>query len=278
MMHQIYHQQPAALNTLRSGGSRRRWTRVIQRALAKEPSFRYRDWGRVRAGAVGPDHAPARAARASCRACSIRSASRCCARSISSHPSATSNSGRWLHRAKWQRYDFGHALYRKGEEGRSFHIIAKGELEVFRDGQKVAPARVPAPRSARLAYLAPSPRPAQAQHRRDRHRDGDDDLVHARDAGAGSARAAGTTSTRRSSACWCGACTPRTRRWPTRAGSCSRHAAAPAAVARRCRAQNCAPAGPPRRGLEALRRRPAARSMLQSQRAFHAIRGAGRPH
>ena len=42
-----------------------------------------------------------------------------------------------VHRAKWQRHDFGHALYRRGEEGNDFHIIAKGELEVFRDGQKV---------------------------------------------------------------------------------------------------------------------------------------------
>ena len=28
-----------------------------------------------------------------------------------------------VHRAKWQRFHFGHALYRKGEEGNSFHII-----------------------------------------------------------------------------------------------------------------------------------------------------------
>ena len=61
-----------------------------------------------------------------------------------------------VHRAKWQRFDFGHALYRKGEEGNTFHIIAQGEVEVFRDGQKVA--QLGAGTSVgEMAYLAPSP-------------------------------------------------------------------------------------------------------------------------
>ena len=61
-----------------------------------------------------------------------------------------------VHRAKWQRFHFGHALYRKGEEGNSFHIIAQGEVEVFRDGKKVA--QLGAGTSVgEMAYLAPSP-------------------------------------------------------------------------------------------------------------------------
>ena len=61
-----------------------------------------------------------------------------------------------VHRAKWQRFAFGHALYRKGEEGNSFHIIAQGEVEVFRDGKKVA--QLGAGTSVgEMAYLAPSP-------------------------------------------------------------------------------------------------------------------------
>ncbi|MEO7152104.1 MAG: cyclic nucleotide-binding domain-containing protein, partial [Burkholderiaceae bacterium] len=61
-----------------------------------------------------------------------------------------------VHRARWERYAFGHALYRKGEEGRSFHIIAQGEVEVFRDGQKVA--QLGAGTSVgEMAYLAPNP-------------------------------------------------------------------------------------------------------------------------
>ena len=89
-----------------------------------------------------------------------------------------------VHRAKWQRFHFGHALYRKGEEGNSFHIIAQGEVEVFRDGKKVA--QLGAGTSVgEMAYLAPSAELQEAQHRRHRHRAGDDDLVHARDAAAG---------------------------------------------------------------------------------------------
>ena len=78
---------------------------------------------------------------------------------------------------------FGHALYRKGEEGSSFHIIAQGEVEVFRDGQQVA--QLGAGTSVgEMAYLAPSP--DLRVHSADVlvARAGDDDLVHARDAGA----------------------------------------------------------------------------------------------
>jgi len=61
-----------------------------------------------------------------------------------------------VHRAKWQRFHFGHALYRKGEEGNSFHILAQGEVEVFRDGKKVA--QLGAGTSiGEMAYLAPNP-------------------------------------------------------------------------------------------------------------------------
>ena len=61
-----------------------------------------------------------------------------------------------VHRARWERFGFGHALYRRGEEGRSFHIIAAGEVEVFRDGKKVA--QLGAGTSVgEMAYLAPSP-------------------------------------------------------------------------------------------------------------------------
>ncbi len=60
-----------------------------------------------------------------------------------------------VHRAKWQRFHFGHALFRKGEEGNTFHIMAQGEVEVFRDGKKVA--QLGAGTSVgEMAYLAPS--------------------------------------------------------------------------------------------------------------------------
>jgi eukaryotic-like serine/threonine-protein kinase len=60
-----------------------------------------------------------------------------------------------VHRARWQRYRFGHALYKKGQEGNTFHILAQGEVEVFRDGQKVA--QLGAGTSVgEMVYLAPS--------------------------------------------------------------------------------------------------------------------------
>jgi CRP-like cAMP-binding protein len=60
-----------------------------------------------------------------------------------------------VHRARWQRYKFGHALYSKGQEGNTFHILAQGEVEVFRDGEKVA--RLGAGTSVgEMVYLAPS--------------------------------------------------------------------------------------------------------------------------
>jgi eukaryotic-like serine/threonine-protein kinase len=61
-----------------------------------------------------------------------------------------------VHRAAWKRCAFGHALYRHGEEGNSFHIIAQGQVDVFRDGQRVA--QLGAGTSVgEMAYLAPSP-------------------------------------------------------------------------------------------------------------------------
>ena len=61
-----------------------------------------------------------------------------------------------VHRATWQRCAFGHALYRHGEEGNSFHIIAQGQVDVYRDGQRVA--QLGAGTSVgEMAYLAPSP-------------------------------------------------------------------------------------------------------------------------
>ncbi len=154
LMHQIYHQQPAALNVLRAGVAPT-VDAVIQRALAKEPSFRYRDWdefAQALSGLITHQHVP----RGQLQGV-LDSERFTLLRSLDFFASF-GDVELWevVHRAKWQRYDFGHALYRKGEEGRSFHIIAKGELEVFRDGLKVA--QLGAGTSVgEMAYLAPSP-------------------------------------------------------------------------------------------------------------------------
>jgi CRP-like cAMP-binding protein len=61
-----------------------------------------------------------------------------------------------VHRAKWQRFAFGHALYRRGEEGRTFHIIAQGAVEVYRNAKRVALLGA-GTSVGEMAYLAPSP-------------------------------------------------------------------------------------------------------------------------
>lgn len=61
-----------------------------------------------------------------------------------------------VHRASWARYAAGDALFRKGEAGSRFHIIAEGKVEVFRDGSRVA--KMGAGTSVgEMAYLAPNP-------------------------------------------------------------------------------------------------------------------------
>jgi serine/threonine protein kinase len=61
-----------------------------------------------------------------------------------------------VHRAHWQRLPFGHALYKCGESGNSFHIIAQGQVDVYRAGKHVA--HLGAGTSVgEMAYLAPNP-------------------------------------------------------------------------------------------------------------------------
>jgi tRNA A-37 threonylcarbamoyl transferase component Bud32 len=61
-----------------------------------------------------------------------------------------------VHRARWQRLPPGHAIYRKGQEGNDFHILASGSVDVFRAGLLVA--QLGAGTSVgEMAYLAPNP-------------------------------------------------------------------------------------------------------------------------
>ncbi|MEK8030396.1 serine/threonine-protein kinase [Ideonella sp. DXS29W] len=61
-----------------------------------------------------------------------------------------------VHRARWQRFPFGHKIFKRGQEGKQFYCIAQGEVEVHRDGERVA--RLGAGTSVgEMAYLAPSP-------------------------------------------------------------------------------------------------------------------------
>ena len=61
-----------------------------------------------------------------------------------------------VHRAAWHRHTYGAALYRKGEEGNSFHIVTQGQVEVYRDGRAVASLGAGSS-VGEMAYLAPNP-------------------------------------------------------------------------------------------------------------------------
>ena len=154
MMQQIYHVKPGPLSALRSGVSAG-LDAVIQRALAKNPAERYGDWDEF-AQALSALITNQQVPRGQIQGV-LDSERFNLLRSLDFF----ANFGDvelWevVHRAKWQRFHFGHALYRKGEEGSSFHILAQGEVEVFRDGKKVA--QLGAGTSiGEMAYLAPSP-------------------------------------------------------------------------------------------------------------------------
>jgi len=154
MMNQIYNVQPAPLMALRSGLAEA-VDDVIQRALQKNPQQRYANWDDF-AQALSSLIVNHEVPRGQIQGV-LDSERFNLLRSLDFFTSF-GDVELWevVHRAKWQRFNFGHALYRKGEEGRTFHIIAQGEVEVFRDTQKVA--QLGAGTSVgEMAYLAPSP-------------------------------------------------------------------------------------------------------------------------
>ena len=154
MMQQIYHEAPGPLGALRTGVSTA-LDAVVQRALAKEPGRRYANWdefAQALSGLITDQQVP----RGQLQGV-LDSERFNLLRSLDFFASF-GDVELWevVHRAKWQRFHFGHALYRKGEEGNTFHILAQGEVEVFRDGKKVA--QLGAGTSVgEMAYLAPSP-------------------------------------------------------------------------------------------------------------------------
>lgn len=154
MMHQIYHATPASLVGLRDGIGAA-LDSVIQRALAKHPQDRYPDWdafAQALSGLISNQEVPRGQLQG------VLDSERFNMLRNLEFFSSFGDVELWevVHRAKWQRFPIGHALYRKGEEGRTFHIIAQGELEVFRDDNRVAVLGA-GTSVGEMAYLAPSP-------------------------------------------------------------------------------------------------------------------------
>jgi hypothetical protein len=153
-MHQIYHVKPAPLLGLREGVSAA-LDEVIQRALAKDAQQRFIDWdefANALAGLISRQEVPRGQLQA------VMDSERFNLLRQLEFFSSFGDVELWevVHRAKWRRFPVGHALYRKGDRGRAFHIIAQGCVEVFRDGEKVATLGT-GTSVGEMAYLAPSP-------------------------------------------------------------------------------------------------------------------------
>jgi tRNA A-37 threonylcarbamoyl transferase component Bud32 len=154
LMHQIYNGTPPALSSLREGVPPRMHA-ILQRALSKQREERYaswdefaEDWSSLVANAEVP-RGQLQDVLHSERFNLLRSLE---------FFADFGDVELWevVHRARWQRHAFGAALYRKGEEGRTFHIIAQGRIDVYRDGNRVA--QLGAGTSVgEMAYLAPRP-------------------------------------------------------------------------------------------------------------------------
>ncbi|MFG6447721.1 serine/threonine-protein kinase [Roseateles sp. BYS180W] len=154
LLHQIYHRAPPPLVGARADVSPALQS-VIFRALAKHPADRYPDWeafAQALSALVTQQQvplAPLQEVRDSERFTLLRSLE---------FFADFGDIALWevVHRARWQRFPAGHCLYRTGQTGNSFHIIALGGVEVWRDGQCVA--RLAAGTSVgEMAYLAPNP-------------------------------------------------------------------------------------------------------------------------
>jgi len=154
LMHQIYHAEPASLQLLRDGVPPR-LQRLIARALSKRREDRHADWDSFaqELSALVADgdvpRGPLQGVLDSERFNLLRSLE---------FFAGFGDVELWevVHRAHWQRCPFGHALYKAGEEGSTFHIIAQGQVEVYRGGERVA--QLGAGTSVgEMAYLAPSP-------------------------------------------------------------------------------------------------------------------------
>jgi serine/threonine protein kinase len=154
LMNMIYHQPPVPLSALRQGVDPA-VDAVVLKALSKDPKDRFANWD-VFAQALSGLIAEHKVPRGQLQGV-LDSERFNLLRSLDFF----SNFGDvelWevVHRAKWQRFAFGHALYRRGEEGRTFHIIAQGAVEVYRNSKRVALLGA-GTSVGEMAYLAPSP-------------------------------------------------------------------------------------------------------------------------
>jgi len=154
IMHQIYNAQPPSLQTLRDGVSAR-LDSLILGALSKSRKDRPASWEDF-AHALSQLVADCEVPRGGQQ--DVLDSERFTLLRSLDFFAGFGDVELWevVHRARWQRHPAGHALYRRGMEGDSFHIVALGEIDVFRDGLRVAQLGA-GTTVGEMAYLAPSP-------------------------------------------------------------------------------------------------------------------------
>ena len=154
LMHQIYHAQAPTLIGQRDGVPPR-MDALLRQALSKQPADRPASWEAFAAAwsqLVASGEVPVG------RLQDVLDSERFNLLRSLEFFNGFGDVERWevVHRAQWQRHKYGDALYRKGQQGRTFHIIAQGRIDVYRDGVRVA--QLGAGTSVgEMAYLAPSP-------------------------------------------------------------------------------------------------------------------------
>ncbi|MEY4749371.1 MAG: hypothetical protein RIQ60_1585 [Pseudomonadota bacterium] len=153
VMHQICNTPPPTLVGSRAGVSEA-LDEVVQHALAKKAKARYPSWdafGEALASLITKHHVPRGALQ------NVLDSERFNLLRALEFFASFGDVALWevVHRARWQRFPVGHALYTKGEEGRTFHIIADGAVEVYREGRRVAHLGS-GTSVGEMAYLAPS--------------------------------------------------------------------------------------------------------------------------
>ncbi len=154
IMNQIYHAAPPPLAGLRDGISKPLQA-LIERGLAKKRDSRHTTWdefAQALSALVAGQHVPRGPLQG------VLDSERFTLLRSLDFFARFGDVELWevVHRAKWQRHTFGQALYRKGDEGNTFHIVTQGQVDVYRDGNKVASLGA-GTSVGEMAYLAPSP-------------------------------------------------------------------------------------------------------------------------
>jgi len=154
LMHQICNAEPPPLTGLRDGVPAA-LDAIVRRALAKSREQRHADWDEF-AQALSALVARRELPRGALR--EVLDSERFNLLRSLDFFSGFGDVELWevVHRAAWQRHAYGAALFRKGQLGGSFHIIAAGRVEVFRDGRRVAEL-AHGTSVGEMVYLAPSP-------------------------------------------------------------------------------------------------------------------------